>query len=150
MQLPQGSRWVSNLTVKLQTSGKEVTVSRSKHQYTFRNQQQYTKKTFPLMLAYAMTAHRFQGATLTGRVILHVRRAFAPAIVYVMLSRATQRSNLRIIGDLSPRDFVPVNEAAFAAWEANQQAEQEKDGEGEGEGDGEDSNEEAEDVEAGR
>lgn len=67
-----------------------------------------------------MTAHRGHGATLPGRVILHVRGAFAPAIVYVMLSRATQRSNVRILGALQPGDFTPVSEAGIPAWEARQ------------------------------
>lgn len=75
----------------------------------------YTKATFPVMLGYAMTAHRAQGATLTGTTILHVREAFAPGIVYVMLSRVTTRDNLYILGSLKPEDFVPATAASFPA-----------------------------------
>jgi hypothetical protein len=74
----------------------------------------FTKATFPLLLGYAITAHRAQGATLTGRTIVHVRKAFAPGMVYVMLSRVTTRDNLFIIGHLKPEDFVPATAAAFA------------------------------------
>ena len=51
----------------------------------------YTLATFPLRLAYARTAHSSQGNTITGRVFIHVRSAFALGIVYVMLSRMPQR-----------------------------------------------------------
>jgi hypothetical protein len=33
-----------------------------------------------------------------------------------MLSRATNRTNIKVLGELRPRDFVPVNEEAFARW----------------------------------
>lgn len=54
------------------------------------------------------TAHRAQGATMPGTAILDVRSAFAPAIVFVMCSRVTTRSNLFILGGLKPEDFVPI------------------------------------------
>lgn len=112
---------VQKLKVRLDTTGKTVTVSRTKVATTHRHGRAYSKRTFPLLLAYAMTAHRCQGATLTGKVILDVRSAFSPAIVYVMLSRATTRANVRVLGELLPQHFVPVCEAGFAAWERQQQ-----------------------------
>jgi hypothetical protein len=68
-----------------------------------------------------MSAHRCQGATLTGITIMHVRDAFAPTIVYVMLSRVTTRDNLLILGQLKPADFVPVNDNAFMAMDGDAQ-----------------------------
>lgn len=50
-----------------------------------------------------------------------MRSAFSPAIVYVMLSRATKRANVRVLGELQPHHFVPVSEAGFAAWERREQ-----------------------------
>lgn len=88
-------------------------VTRTQMRSIRRNDVEYTRKTFPLALAYVMTAHRAQGATLAGRVILSVRKAFAPAITYVMLSRATHRDSVFILGSLTPQDFTPVNAAAF-------------------------------------
>lgn len=92
-----------------------------------------------------MTAHRCQGATIVGTAILHVGSAFAPAIVYVMLSRATKRSNVLIVGALAPEHFTPVSERAFAGGDNDEgdegdEGEQSKDGAaqgGEG-GDGDD------------
>ena len=149
MQPQPGQQWVESLKVVLDGgSGKEITVRRCIWRATTCHSQQFSKRTFPLILAYAMTAHRWapaspvatlpslapcalpackapaanlglnchpptctcraQGATLEGITILHVRSAFAPGITYVMLSRATRRSNIYILGGLLPVHFQPV------------------------------------------
>jgi hypothetical protein len=113
--------WVQALKVKLDLGGRVVTVSRTVQYTTRRHDRSYTKATFPLLLGYAITAHRAQGATLTGRTILDVRSAFAPGIVYVMLSRVTSRDDLFILGDLQPNHFVPVATATFAGEATTQQ-----------------------------
>jgi len=59
--------------------------------------------------AYTMTAHRCQGATMRGRVLLLCRDAFAAGMLYVMLSRVPTRQDLHILGDLGPEDFIPAN-----------------------------------------
>jgi hypothetical protein len=104
---------VHALKVRLDISGKLVTVTRSVQHTTRQQDNNYSKATFPLLLGYAITAHRAQGATLTGRTIVHVRKAFAPGMVYVMLSRVTTRDNLFITGHLRQEDFVPATAAAF-------------------------------------
>jgi hypothetical protein len=63
------------------------------------------------VLGCARTSHRAHGANPSGTTILHVRRVFTPAIVYVMLSR----SNLYVFGKLTPADSLSVHEAAFGA-----------------------------------
>ena len=64
-------------------------------------------KRFPIVLAYAMTGHKSQGATISNKVIVHIRNAFAPGLTYVMLSRTTNRQNLNIVKKLQPSDFIP-------------------------------------------
>ena len=59
----------------------------------------------PLILAYAMTVHRCQGATFTSHVIVHVTCAFAPGLLYVMLSRVTNRRFLCVVMPLTPVHF---------------------------------------------
>ena len=54
-----------------------------------------------------MTAHKAQGATIPSHVLLHVRTAFAPGQLYVMLSRVTERQFLHILTPLTPGHFVP-------------------------------------------
>ena len=67
------------------------------------------KCTFPCALGYAMTGHKSQGATFDMDTIVDMREAFTPGLLYVMLSRVTQRSKLRIVGTgLDPSLFVPV------------------------------------------
>ena len=68
----------------------------------------FGKRTFPLTLAYAATAHKAQGSTLDTLTIVHIRDIFSPGQLYVMLSRVTTRLHLRIVGELQKEQFVPV------------------------------------------
>ena len=63
----------------------------------------------PYPQAYAMTGHRSQGATLHGDIIIDVRSAFAPGLLYVMLGRVCSRKQLIIVGDLEPSMFKPIH-----------------------------------------
>jgi hypothetical protein len=107
MQLPAGVPWVQAVHVLLD-SGEPVIAERS----IFKNAHPFGvpvhKATFPIQLAYAMTAHRAQGATLHGVTIIDVCNAFAAAIVYVMLSRSVRRDRLFILGGLTPDDFASI------------------------------------------
>ena len=99
------------LLVRLE-NGNTVTVKRTverKHVYIDGLRRvQFIKRAFPLELAYAMTAHKSQGCTIPGNVVLKVRDAFAPGMLYVMLSRVTELAKLFIVGRLLPRHFLPV------------------------------------------
>ena len=55
-----------------------------------------------------MTGHKCQGATFKTRTIVHMRSAFTPGLLYVMLSRVTERALLSVVGNLTPELFVPV------------------------------------------
>jgi hypothetical protein len=68
----------------------------------------YFKSTFPVMLAFAMTGHKCQGATLTGKVVLVIKEIFCPGLLYVMLSRVLHRSQLLICGKLVSSMFCPI------------------------------------------
>lgn len=68
----------------------------------------YHKSTFPLTLAYAMTGHKCQGATIRNKVVLYIRKAFCPGLLYVMFSRVLTRNQISIIGCLTPEDFIPI------------------------------------------
>jgi hypothetical protein len=70
-QPPQGAAaladcagpWVAALTVRLDANERDVRVVRSKIALTHRDGRTITKRTFPLRLAYGMTAHQAQGRT---------------------------------------------------------------------------------------
>ncbi len=92
--------------------GNKVQVKRTiEKKFVFNNGVKYEtffKRAYPLQLAYAMTAHKSQGCTVPGNVILMVRDAFAPGMLYVMLSRVTEMAKLYVIGYLVPTMFTPV------------------------------------------
>lgn len=99
---------ISSIVVQLDCTGKQVSVYRSVQAHRAFGTFQVRKQTFPLQLAYAMTAHKAQGHTIKGPCILHMRKAFTPGLLYVMLSRVTTRAHLTIVGDLNPSMFIPV------------------------------------------
>ncbi len=98
---------VMRIRVRLD-SGYERWVTRSVVHTTYHGGQKYRIGCFPLLLAYAITGHRAQGATLTHTTILHVHDAFAAGLLYVLLSRVPSRDKLFVLGTLSVDDFKPV------------------------------------------
>jgi hypothetical protein len=120
MVLPEGERWVKAVKVKLDGPGDRCAwVRRTTTATHYHQGKPIVKRTFPIILAYAMTAHRAQGATIEGVCIVHVRKGFVPGIVYVILSRATKRENVFVLGGLRAEDFVPVAAAEFVAGESD-------------------------------
>jgi ATP-dependent exoDNAse (exonuclease V) alpha subunit len=105
--LTKGNK-VVKIAIRLDSNNQIVVVTRSNYYSCFHNNRRLYKKTFPLILAYAITAHKCQGMTMSARTFLHVRGTFAPGLLYVMLSRVPRRDMLYIIGLLSPDDFQPV------------------------------------------
>lgn len=69
----------------------------------------FYKSRFPLALAYALTAHKAQGATISGSTVINARSCFTPGLLYVMLSRVTRRSHVKVMNArLTPDLFAPV------------------------------------------
>lgn len=102
---------LSTIIVKLHSNGKLVRIVRSCTKYKrIKNLISYQKSTFPLMLGYSMTGHKSQGCTLIGKVLVVLTEAFAPGLTYVMLSRVTNRKNLKIVGKLCPSDLIVYRE----------------------------------------
>ena len=44
----------------------------------------YYKALCPIVLAYAMTSHKSQGATISIKVIVHIQNIFEPELTYLM------------------------------------------------------------------
>jgi hypothetical protein len=68
----------------------------------------FYKASFPLMLGYAITGHKSQGATISSKVMIHIRESVAQGLVNVMLSRVTSRKILKIVNNLQPSDIQPL------------------------------------------
>jgi hypothetical protein len=104
---PDGSvEWVN---VLLDTTGCSIKLRRTRVEKQIIRGAKHIKKTFWLTLGYSFTAHKSQGATIPGRCVVLCRNAFAPGMLYVMLSRVTTRKNLRIVGLPRPEDFTPMS-----------------------------------------
>jgi len=100
---------IHKLQVTLAGHDNPVNVYRSTSRTCYHGVKEYRISTFPLQLAYAITGHRCQGATLTNPVLLHVGSTdWCPGLLYVMLSRVSKRSMLHVVGKLTPYMFVPM------------------------------------------
>ena len=98
---PPGADSVKSITVRLDSTGQDIIVRKMQRQTRTFSGMRYYRATFPLSLGYALTGHRSQGATYSCLVFVHVRSAFCPGLLYVMLSRATSRANLRLLSHLT-------------------------------------------------
>jgi ATP-dependent exoDNAse (exonuclease V) alpha subunit len=98
---------VTTIGVQLIGTSTQIYLKRHNFQHKYTYEQYYYKASFPIVLAYAMTGHKSQGATISNNVIINIRIAFAPGLTYVMLSRTTNRQHLKIVRKLVPSDFIP-------------------------------------------
>lgn len=61
---------------------------------------------FPLRLAYAITIHKAQGSTYSQGVIIDPHCGWAPGLLYVALSRATELKNVILTEWIQPEFFI--------------------------------------------
>ncbi|WAR14429.1 PIF1-like protein [Mya arenaria] len=66
---------------------------------------QVTRHQYPLMLAWAVTTHKIQGATADSAVV-SLDGAFKPGMAYVALSRVTSSSGLHLLQDHFNTDVI--------------------------------------------
>jgi hypothetical protein len=100
---------VRKIFVRLYKMNKTLEIfSRAKCGHLYHDGKQYTKFAFPLRLAYAMTGHKSQGATIAKHAIIHVKEGFCPGLLYVMFSRVTEKRLIRLLTPLNPEHFRPV------------------------------------------
>jgi len=69
---------------------------------------------FPLVLAWAVTVHKFQGQTVKSpqKIVVDLRSVFEAAQAYVMLSRVQELNQLYILEEL-PEEKIYANVAAL-------------------------------------
>ena len=58
---------------------------------------QFKRKQFPIRLSFAMTVNKAQGQTISNAGVYLPEPMFSHGQLYVALSRATARSNIRIL-----------------------------------------------------
>lgn len=102
---------INDDTVKVKfDTGSVVFVERAEFTFDQDNIGSVTISQFPLILAYAFTAHRVQGLTLPRIVAQLGSDVFAPGQAYVILSRCRELSKLTLTS------FVP--DCVFAVPDA--------------------------------
>ncbi len=68
----------------------------------------FYKASFPLILGYAITRHKSQGATISSKVMIHICESFAWGLMYVMLFKVTSWKFLKIVNNLQPLNIQPM------------------------------------------
>ena len=73
---------------------------------------------FPLVLAWAVTVHKFQGQTVKApqKVVVDLKSVFEAAQAYVMASRVQELEQLYILEEL-PKEKIYANQAALSEIE---------------------------------
>lgn len=89
-------------------SGNTIPVYRMMYKTKHHAGKRFYKATWPLSLAYAMTRHKCQGATITNDVCIIIKQVFTPGLMYVMLTRVLSRKQLIILGRLTVDMLKPV------------------------------------------
>jgi hypothetical protein len=101
---------LSKIGVLIDASEKTLSVrAKAKTSNFYHDGKAYHKHAFPLQLSYAMTGNKSQGGTIDKMAIIHVREGFCPGLLYVMFSRVTEQSLIKLITPLTPEDFRPVH-----------------------------------------
>jgi ATP-dependent DNA helicase PIF1 len=106
----QAAEVLMTVLVRMDDTGQVQAIRRTKYSSLYVTEQHmFSKATFPLQLAYAITGHKSQGATLDGTTIINVNSTFCPGLLYVMLSRVTERRHIKLLQRLTPDMFSPMN-----------------------------------------
>lgn len=93
--IPNFEDMPAGLEVRLSSTGKHVKIHRLSMCRPTQFGVQMKIKYFPIVLGYSITSHKSQGATITGPILIDTRQIFAPGMLYVMLTRAKKRSQIR-------------------------------------------------------
>ncbi len=80
---------VCSISIALNPSRYMQIVRKNSIQNKYDYQVHFYKSSFPLMLGYAITRHKSQGATISSKMMIHIHESFAQGLMYVMLSRVT-------------------------------------------------------------
>jgi hypothetical protein len=103
-----GTGVVHAIRVRFADTNEEIKFYRSKRETMYHNWRPFHKSTFPLMLGYAMTVHKSQGATIRSKCMLDLSSCFCAGQAYVAFSRVTDRKYLKVVGRPKPEDFIPI------------------------------------------
>jgi ATP-dependent exoDNAse (exonuclease V) alpha subunit len=96
---------ITNIAIKIITTNIQIMFKKQTLQHKYTSKTCYYKASFFIVLAYATSGHKAQGATSKSKVIIDIKNSFALGLTYMMLSRVTNHSNLLICQILIPTMF---------------------------------------------
>ena len=97
------------ICVKFDHHADAVVVKPCDTDFKYRPGRTFYRVNFPLLLSYAMTVHRAQGATIAHRVLIHIREGFAAGLAYVAFSRVSKEDMLRVVDTtIASENFRPM------------------------------------------
>jgi ATP-dependent exoDNAse (exonuclease V) alpha subunit len=97
-----------SIFVALNPLGYVQIVRKKSIQNKYDSQGHFYKTSFPLMLSYAITKHKSQGATISSKVMIHIHESFVRGLVYVMLSKVTSQKNLKLLTIFGHTTYVAM------------------------------------------
>jgi ATP-dependent DNA helicase PIF1 len=78
---------VTSIIIKIISTNIQIMLKRQALQHKYTCETYYYKTSFLIVLAYAITSHKTQGATIKSEVIIDIKNSFVPSLTCVMLSR---------------------------------------------------------------
>ncbi len=84
------NKMVTNITIKVICTNVYVTLNRRTLQHKYTYETYYYKTSFPIVLTYIIIGHKAHVATITSKVLVHIKKSFAPDLTYVMLDQELQ------------------------------------------------------------
>lgn len=97
-------------------NGKHLQIAQIMHEYKSNDEVVGTRKMHPLILAWAVSIHRAQGATL-DRMVTDLSECFAKGQAYVALSRVREIQHLQLRGELKLSKLNHVDKKALCWYE---------------------------------
>jgi len=88
---------IQTVNIKFDKIDKMIQIERDSASFEILKSVYYTRKQFPLMLAFAITIHKSQGLSLSTAIVDAGPTNFGCGMVYVALSRVTSLGGLHLI-----------------------------------------------------
>ena len=101
-------------------NGKHLQIARITHEYKENDEVVGTRTMYPLILAWAVSIHRAQGATL-DRMVTDLSECFAKGQAYVALSRVREVQHVTLQGELKLSKLNNVDKKALCWYEECQE-----------------------------
>jgi len=96
---------ITSIIIKIISTNIQIMLKIQTLQHKYTSKTYNYKTSFFIVLTYAITSHKAQGATIKSKVIIDIKNSIAPGLTYVMLSRLTKNSNPLICQTLIFTDF---------------------------------------------